>query len=360
MRPQKYIEVADRLAARIRRGDYHLHELPAERELAVEAGVSYTTARKAVQHLVEQGILHRLANGRASPPPAGTGGTQDAPAQVALLTPAWISSTLAGWRRALAQASASRKVSVRTVLYTHWDDPALATTLQGFDGAFLIPEPEAPPAEVVALLRDCGKPVVVLDADWSLHGLRSVKMNPPFFAHRLLDHLASLGHRTIDYLNVQPDHEDFLAPWRLWIAAQGLRGDCIDAPVRPYEDTLPAAYAVVDRMLSEGTFRADALFCATESAACGAMAALVDHGRQPGRDVGVCTADSGARAALANPSLTSMADLDREPYAALCLDWMAGRSERGWPGPLLLQPDDCRVVIRQSTVPAVVETRRLD
>lgn len=29
VRPQKYIEVADRLAARIRNGDYHLHELPS-------------------------------------------------------------------------------------------------------------------------------------------------------------------------------------------------------------------------------------------------------------------------------------------------------------------------------------------
>jgi DNA-binding LacI/PurR family transcriptional regulator len=266
---------------------------------------------------------------------------------------------LAGWRQALARASVSRHVSVRTVLYTHWDDPMIATALQGFDGVFVVPEPEQPPEEVLRMLRECGKPLVVLDADWSAHGLRSVKLNPAFFAHRLLDHLASLGHHKIDYFNVQPSHRDFLMPWQLWVSAQRLRGDCIDEPVQPYEDTLPAAYAIIRRMLVEGTFRADALFCTTESAAYGAMAALLDHGKTPGQDIGVCTADGGARAALANPSLTSMADLDRVPYASLCLDWMTGHSDRAWPGPLLLQPDDCKIVVRHSTVPGCVHARRL-
>lgn len=54
-----------------------------------------------------------------------------------------------------------------------------------------------------------------------------------------------------------------------------------------------------------------------------------------------------------------MAEIDRTPYTALCLDWMLGPSDRAWPGPLLLQPEDGKVVVRQSTVPDAKKSRRL-
>jgi len=359
MRPQKYIDVADRLAARIRNGDYHLNELPAERELAVEAGVSYATARKAVQTLVEKGILRRLPNGRAAPLPAVNGTHNATPAQIALLTPAWQSSALLEWRHALSKACENRQASIRTVLFTHWDDPIIATTVQGFDGTFLMPSSEPATEPLMKTLRECGRPLVVLESDWSDSGIRSVVTNPNFCAHRLLDHLASLGHRKIDYFNVQPEHTRFLNPWRLWLAAQHLEGDCIDEPVKPYEDTLPAAYAIVDRLIRSGKFKSKALFCTTETAALGTMSAMIDHGLRPGRDVAVCTADSGPRTAFCNPSLTSMAQLDLVPYATVCLDWMMGAVGQSWSGPLLLQPDDAKVVVRHSTVPDAKKPRRL-
>ena len=359
MRPQKYIDVAERLAARIRNGDYHLHELPAERELAVEACVSYATARKAVQSLVEKGLLHRLANGRATPLTAGNGTSQSAPAQIALLTPAWQSSALVEWRHAIAKACETRQASIRTVLFTHWDDPVIATTVQGLGGTFLMPSSEPATEPLMKTLRESGRPIVVLESDWSVSGLRSVLMNPSFCAHRLLDHLATLGHRKIDYFNVQPAYTRFLNPWRLWLAAQHFEGECIDEPVKPYEDTLPAAYACIDRLIRSGKFKSKALFCTTETAALGAMSALMDHGIRPGYDVAICTADSGPRTAFCNPSLTSMEYLDLVPYATVCLDWMMGASGKSWSGPLLLQPEDGRVVVRQSTVPDAKKPRRL-
>lgn len=359
MRPQKFIDVADRLAARIRNGDYHLNELPAERELAVEAGVSYATARKAVQTLVEKGLLRRLANGRAAPLPAVNGVNNGTPAQIALLTPAWQSSALLEWRHALAKACENRQASIRTVLFTHWDDPVIATTVQGFDGTFLMPSSEPRTEPLMKTLRESGRPIIVLESDWSDAGLRSVVMNPGFCAHRLLDHLASLGHRKIDYFNVQPGHTRFLNPWRLWLAAQHLDGDCIDEPVKPYEDTLPAAYALIDRLIRNRKFNSKALFCTTGSSAFGAMSAMLDHGIRPGHDVAVCTADSGAGAAFYNPSLTSLVQVDMVPYAVVCLDWMMRPTGKSWSGPLLLQPDSTGVVARQSTVPDARKSRRL-
>lgn len=210
MRPTKYLDVADRLAARVLNGDYNLNEFPAERELALQTGVSYATARKAVQHLVEKRILSRLPNGRATPSADGAKA-----ARIAFLTPTWESDVYVRWRRALSGAAEKRHASVRRVLFTHWDDPVIAATVGGFDGTFLIPEPEPRPRTLVESLRHCGHPIVVLEDDWTSHGFRSVVTTPPRAIHGLLEHLASLGHRRIDYFNVQPGHVRFLQPWRL-------------------------------------------------------------------------------------------------------------------------------------------------
>lgn len=359
MRPQKYIHLAERFAQRIRKGDYHLREFPSERELAAEVGASYTTLRKAVQWLVSQGLLYRKPNGRAAVRPVEKKGHSLTPKQIALLAPAWESPTLDSWRTALARACPRVRAAARTVLYTHWDDPVIAETVQGFDGIFLVPEPTPPPESVMTLLQ-AGRPLAVLDADWSRHGLRSVMLASGLSVPRLLDHLASLGHRKIDYFNVQPGNEERIMQWRLWLTAQGLEGELLDDPVKPYEDPRPAAYAAIRRRLRAGKFHSKALYCTTEPAATGAMAALLDHGLQPGRDVAVCTSDSGAYTAFCNPSLTAMARIDRVPFLGVCLDWMLGSaSPAAWPGPLLLQPADCRVVVRQSTVPDVKNPRKL-
>ena len=358
MRPAKYLAIAGRFAQRIRNGDYHLHEMPAERDLAVEAGVSHTTARKAVQHLVNEGLLYRQPNGRAAVPGTG-GGARDTPAKIALLAPSWESPTLAGWRAALARACERRGVSSRAVLYTHWDDPAIATTLQGFDGSFLMPAPGPVPESVILAVQQNQRPVVVLDSDWSRHGVRSVLTDPPAFVCRMLDHLASLGHHRIDCFNVQPTKVQYIVQWRLWLAAQRIEGILIDEPVKPGEDSRPAAYAAIDRRLRAGQFSSKALYCTTEPAAGGAMAALLDHGLRPGHDVAVCTLDSGELSAFCTPSLTAMAHIDRMPFMNVCLDWMLGRVDQAWPGPLLLQPPNGRVVVRQSTVPDAKRHRRM-
>ncbi|NLB68132.1 MAG: substrate-binding domain-containing protein [Lentisphaerae bacterium] len=356
MRPIKYLEVAERLEARVRRGDYNLIEIPAERELAVETGVSYATARKAVQHLVENGVLSRLPNGRATPV-AFTGSERQL--QVAFLTPAWESEVYSRWSRALTNAAKANNTLIRRVLFVHWDDPAILASIQGFDGVFIVPEPVPPPETLIKTLRESDSKIVVIESDWSNLGFRSVVTNPEFCTHRLLEHLASLGHTKIDYFNVQPDYYRFLQPWRLWLEAQGFKGKAFDFPVKPYEDTTTAAYTVVNKRIATGEFKSEAILCATDTAACGAVSALLDNGLRPGYDISVCTADYGAKSALFNPSITSIGEVNVLPFATVCLNWMADSFKSAWPGPLLLQPGDVTVVERQTTVPKARNHRKL-
>ena len=55
----KHEEVKNRLEKAIRQGTL-IDKLPGERRLAKEYGVSYMTLRKAVENLVEQGLLYRI------------------------------------------------------------------------------------------------------------------------------------------------------------------------------------------------------------------------------------------------------------------------------------------------------------
>src|SRR5947208_12463130 len=56
----KYKRVRDALASSIRNGEYAVgQKLPGERTLALQFGISYMTARRAVHDLVEWGLLDR-------------------------------------------------------------------------------------------------------------------------------------------------------------------------------------------------------------------------------------------------------------------------------------------------------------
>ncbi len=66
--PSKYNEVMSVIKRRIREGDYFVDNIPGERRLAEETGVSYMTARRAVQQLLEEKVLirHRIGFARSA------------------------------------------------------------------------------------------------------------------------------------------------------------------------------------------------------------------------------------------------------------------------------------------------------
>jgi GntR family transcriptional regulator len=51
-----YVRVADTVAARIEVGDI-AHQLPPERDLAIEFGVAYETVRRSMQVLRDRGLI---------------------------------------------------------------------------------------------------------------------------------------------------------------------------------------------------------------------------------------------------------------------------------------------------------------
>ena len=60
----KHQHVSQLLERRIRKGDYALTGMPAERDLAGEVGVSRVTIRRALEDLQCKGFIERLPNRR--------------------------------------------------------------------------------------------------------------------------------------------------------------------------------------------------------------------------------------------------------------------------------------------------------
>jgi DNA-binding LacI/PurR family transcriptional regulator len=340
------MKARDVLERRIRSGNYLLATIPAERQLADEIGVSRMTARKAVQALVDDGLLARDGNGRIV-----VGDSARPGLTVGFLVPSLGSPDVDAWRRAMAATAASFAAAVHPIVYLHWDDPVIAQALAACDAVFLYPSAEPIPAHVTARLRGAGKPVVALEQDLTAFGIPSVRVFPAGFVHRLLDVLADLGHRACDCFSVQTPGvviESRIAQWNLWRAHRRFAGRLLGRPIQPYASPLAQARAEMGRVIDAGEPLATSLFCTTAPAAIGAVRALHDRGRRVGRDVSVCVFNDEELAQYTVPSLTCVRRPDVGPYLSVCFEWMR-RGGQDWIGPLLLEPEQVDLFRGEST-----------
>ncbi len=346
----KYDHLSNQLRERIMHGDYALRGLPAERQLATDHGVSYMTVRKALQQLIDNGILVRGTNGRVEVDRSTSKPGTLPP--VALLSPAFNSAGFERWRSALDQCMAAFPARLRHILYTHWDDPVILESLENFSGVFLLSGSEEIPEALAARLQAASGPLVLLDEDLSRRGIPSIRQFGPGGVQDLLDHVETLGIGSLDCLNVQPFHsviEDRIDQWRVWAASHQIPGTLINEPVESYTQPFTRGYDVMQRRLQSHLPLPDALFCVTTPAAVGAMRALHEAGIRPGRDLAVCAVDGEGLAEFQVPSLTTLEAADVRPQITICLRWML-EGGGAWRGPLLLQPAPARVAVRESTV----------
>lgn len=346
------------MRTRILQGSYAIKPLPSERRLAKEFGVNYMTVRRGLTILEEEGLLIRRPNRRKQVKLIQHGAKPHL--NIGFVMPTRSYGALKTWRDALENATDSRPISVRPILYLHWEDPILRDALEGFDGVFLSPVPEPVPDSVAAALRDPRHPVVVLDQDFSNHGVPSIRIFPPVFVQRLLDHLEALGHACIGCFNTHPDNSEVrerIDQWRFWMAVHGFSGRLVNSSVSPTGHQAPAggdpmqhAYDLMKEILSKPG-EETAWFFVTAPAAIGAMRAILDHGLMPGKDIAVCTANGENLAKMSNPRLTALEPSDPGPLITYCLDWMT-KGRQHWEGPLLMQPAEVPLIIRESTQPS--------
>lgn len=331
----KYQQVMSVIERRVRAGDYLLRDIPGERKIAEETGVSYMTARAAVSRLLEQQVLIRRPNGALEAHPRFGAPTRNS--SLVLLYPEYPSPYLARLRQIVTDVVEARDVKLRPALYVHWDDPIVKDVLDASRGTLIVPSTEEIPPHVIESIR--ASRAIVLDGDLTDHGIPSVRLFPERHLRRVFEHLADQGHESIDCVNTQPHNPEIssrINAWQTWRGRAEIDGVLWDQPASSYSDPTPTAYELMRDVLQRGAFTATAVVCTTFPAAVGTIRAFWEYGYEVGRSVAICSMNIESPARHLCPSVTGLDMPDLAPTLVRCLDWFS--AEAPWSGRLTIEP----------------------
>ena len=351
-RHNKFMGIAEMLIERLERGDYALRKLPSEMELAEETGVSRMTARRALKHLIDEGLIRRDPNRRLEKAASGGRGRVH---QFAFLMPPVISEDVQAWQWAAEGAVATIKGVLRPLIYTDWNDVLFSGALKGFDGVFLMQTGVEVPESAIAALKKSPNPVVALDLDLSARGIPSIWLFPEKAVWHLLEHLRMLGHRRIACFHTCDMNRVFrqrIDAWAKWKEKHGIVGELFNLPGRASSIDYGAIQAETEcgRLLDGGNLHDTAILCTNVWTALGVNRAIQKRGLTVGRDISTCAINDEMLAPWMNPTLTSLRMPDPSSMLRTCARWMAAGGGE-WRGPKLLVPRQVPLFEGDSTGP---------
>jgi DNA-binding LacI/PurR family transcriptional regulator len=344
--PAKYTEVMSVIKRRIREGDYLIDNIPGERKIAEETGVSYMTARRAVQELLDEEVLIRQPSGSLDVHPRFT--KRNKPAEVVLLCPAYPSSYLTQLRSFVSDFAIKRGIGLRPAQFVHWDEKTVVEAVEQAKGTFIIPYGPEIPARLVDPFQV--NKVVILDGDFTSDGLPSIRLFSDRCIETVLDHLHGLGHRHIDCINTQnrnPEIDRRIEIWDAWCKRRGVQGDLRDDPAAVFTDPTIVAYKLMSRIVDEKLSKATAFIGTTCPAAIGAIRACWERDLEVGRDLSICTVNIEPPAEFFCPSITGLSMPELSDVLAQCFDWFGSRFS--WRGPELMEPKESILFKGEST-----------
>jgi DNA-binding LacI/PurR family transcriptional regulator len=332
---------------RIREGDYVVNTIPGERRLAEETGVSYMTARRAVQQLLEEKVLTRHASGSLKVHPSYI--EQINSAEVVLLYPAYPSSYLTQLRVLVTEAAARRGLSLRQCQFVHWDEQSLVDVTAQAKGTFVIPYGPVIPARLVQ--HFITNKVAILDGDFVSDGLPSIRLFSDACLERVMGHFWELGHRRIDCINTQnrnPEIDRRIDFWQRWLSRRGGQGELRDDPAPVFTDPTIIAYRLMSRLIDDRASDATAFIGTTCPAAIGAIRACYERNIEVGKDLSIGSINLEPPAEFFCPSITGLTTPDLSAVLEQCFEWFASDRKK-WRGPMLLEPQDSILFQGEST-----------
>jgi DNA-binding LacI/PurR family transcriptional regulator len=336
--PSKYTDVMSVIKQRIRAGDYFIDSIPGERRLAEETGVSYMTARRAVQQLLEDKVLIRQASGSLEVHPEYSKRVNSA--EVVLLYPAYPSSYLTQLRVLVAEAAARRGLTLRPGQFVHWEEQVLVDVVAQAKGTIIIPYGPVIPPRILKHFTD--NKVVILDGDFTSQGLPSIRLFSDACIERVLDHLWELGHRRIDCINTQNRNGEIdrrISIWERWLVERNCRGELHDDPAPVFTDPTIFAYKLMSTLIDSGRLDASAYIATTCPAAIGAIRACYEQDIAVGSAVSIGAVNLEPPAEFFCPSITGLNTPDLSADLGKCFEWFAS-DKLQWTEPMLLEPRD--------------------
>jgi DNA-binding LacI/PurR family transcriptional regulator len=170
--------------------------------------------------------------------------------------------------------------------------------------------------ELVAVLRDSGKPLALVDMH--MHGVASVNPDHHLGGYLATRHLIRTGRRRIAMIAGSLAHYSIHQRARGYrkalFEARMLADPELEAHVPGHGDPVEGVRQATRRLLALRP-RPDALFCYNDSAALAAMQACLDAGLKVPADIAIVGFDDISGAAQAIPPLSSIA-IDKEALGA--------------------------------------------
>ena len=346
MRQAKYIQIAEAFQRRICNGDYTFSTIPGAQRLADEMGVSYLTARQAVQKLIDDGVLRRQSGGRLEI--CAPQNLIHEKLKIALIIPGVFDGI---WPMAIRMAAQRYGCMLRTVSYSHDDDPVIFEALNGdFDLIFIMSVRDD--AMLINKLLQHKDKGVTWFHDFTSLGLRCVDGPSPVAIGKLLNYLKSLGHDKIDMFNTQPMNRTItvrIKEWQKFRDKPGNYGRLHNFPVESFKNPVLKAYSVALESLDSRDFDATALFCSSVDTATGLLRACYEKGVRVGKDLSVCSFGEPDRAGMLIPSLTVVNRPPPDPEIDAIIEQFMHISDD--PDRLMFRPESEELLLGESTAP---------
>ncbi len=339
----KFKRISQTLLEQIEKGDFSLSGLPSERILAKSLSANRLTVQKALALLAEQGVIHKLKNGRYAISPKSDGKTQDLRIAI-LVPPVFTSGNILMWYEGLRSYTDKHNLFFRPFLFVHWNDTSISNVLSSFDGIFIVPTLEKIPPDTLRRLQSTNG-LVMLNTDMSQSGILSVALFPKIFVRQALDRLVQLGHKSIACLHIQSDVSDVLMErinqWKCWSALSENDAPLIKADI----NALVEGDVFLDLQIKKGSFKeATAVFCTTIHSAIALIRACKNNGIDPEKDLAICTIDDEGIGMHSTPSVSCFRRPDVQKLLDPIFDWIkAGGDVRDWKNSLLVGPPSLEV-----------------
>ncbi len=314
----KYILVENHIKDAIRKKQL-VDRLPGERTLAKELGVSYMTARKAIDNLVDQGVLYKVptkgafvnTDRRNKKTNRTVGYFLDSSIRSGISSPYY--SLIFN---AIEKEATRNDYSV--VYFSDNSDSKLRQTLLKLDGviATCLPRIE----ETIQLIKQ-SVPVVVIDNGAADKSIPSVIIDNFNADVQSVDHICSLGHQRIGFMTGLGDSD--IGSNRYAGYLHGLRKNGIT----PDEQLVYKGNYSFESGIDGAEYFLSlkhpptAIICANDSMALGAIKKLDERGVEVPDEMSIIGFDDVEIASQVTPALTTIAapvdEIAKHAFAAL-------------------------------------------
>jgi DNA-binding LacI/PurR family transcriptional regulator len=353
----KYQKIRDALLASIRSGEFPPDSrLPAERELAIRFGVSYVTARRAVEELAKAKLLERR-------PRSGTFVLPDSLRTLSgnalnLILPTGDSALTRAFLRIVVGLVEAQGWEPRITRISAGDEKSAARIIEsGIPVFFQSTGLERQEPLLSALRRSNGRAILMFNRMDDL-GVSSVLADDSHGLRLAVHHLQENGHRDIALLCDQPTHPVAhlqIAAWRTFCArtadADVLPQRLIRVQGQNVNDVALNTYNAVREFLRTPDGAAvSALISLSEEMTLAAVAACRDEGRPVPEGMSIVTSGDNTALAFADPPITWV-DVNLEEHIVQALSLLKAADQETLDPIDRLRLIEPRLIQRQSVAP---------